>query len=351
MLRTLQRRGLFGLCAGLVALTCGCVPDDRKPVPGSDDPANTGYQIGVDETLLEEGRQAYATYCVGCHGEKGDGLGKAASVLHPKPRDLTTANFKFSSRRSGELPTDEDLFGTLTNGLTGTSMPPWKLLPVRERWALVHYIKTFSDKWQRYSPAPAIPIVEDPHAVDTDKSAAIRRGEIVYHGMAQCWTCHPAYVDEATINDYHEKLELPRREFFRENLHNSVSRLSSEDQLVYVPDFKRDRLRAGNEVRTLYRSISAGITGTAMPTWVDSIEIESEKADGLVTSRGDLWALAYFVHDLTTQRPAVYAEADIVVRDRRMNTGDPNWEPEQAKLEREAAGAGSDDEEEEEEEE
>ncbi len=342
------------LTAGLL---CGCVPDDREFVAGAADPAEAGYQVPPAESLIVEGKQTYETHCAGCHGDKGDGLGAAARFLHPKPRNFITAKYKFSSRRSGNLPTDEDLFHTITYGLRGSSMPGWKLLPERQRWAVVSYIKTFSDAWEQVEPGSPIPIVEDPYPTSMDKADAIARGEAVYHGIAQCWTCHPAYVSTDKINEYRKQMELPESTAFREDIDKSVARISSLGQLIYVPDFKRDYVKAGNDVRTLYKSISAGITGTAMPTWVDSIEIPSMHGSGNVTDRGDLWALSYYTQHLIAQRPPLLASADIQIReDRAMDTSSEDWRPNVRASMLTTSGVGSgeeggEDEEEEEEEE
>ena len=51
---------------------------------------------------LQFGREVYATYCVGCHGEKGDGSGPAARFLDPKPRDFRVGRIKFAYVASGD---------------------------------------------------------------------------------------------------------------------------------------------------------------------------------------------------------------------------------------------------------
>ncbi len=338
-----------GCLLAAMVMVGGCVPNDRAPV-GAEQPSDTGYQVSVDQTLLEEGRRGYESYCVGCHGENGDGEGTGSWALHPPPRDFTRSKFKFSSRRSGELPTDRDLFDTITRGLKGTSMPPWRLLPERERWSLVAYIKTFSARWTTDDPAASMPIAENPYAMSLDKSAAIARGEAVYHGLATCWTCHAAYLDANGINEKLAMFENAPRSEFRDDLDKPVARLSTLGDVVYVPDFHRDFVRAGRSIEVLYRSIAAGITGTAMPTWVDSIEIESAAGDGHLSTRGDLWALAYYVQDLIAQRPALLAQGSFRVRDRGMDVTKERWEPVVGDALRAESGGGDDEEEEEEEE-
>lgn len=310
-------RAVAALVAAMLVLS-GCDESDERDVDTSKPHgAQFGFQTDIATSLVEEGRIAYQQYCVGCHGTSGDGNGEAAVFLDPKPRNFVLANFKFSSTRSGQLPTDADLKRTLRNGLRGSAMPPFNLLPERTLDGLVAYIKTFSPKWSERSPAAAIPVVEDPFRDAADKTEAIRRGEAVYHGFVTCWSCHPSYVEESKINDYLEQFGSARREGFRPDLHLAVGKPNSEGQLIYPPDFLRDYVRAGASVDDLYRSIAAGITGTAMPTWIDSIDVPAESPDQPpIVSRADLWAAAYYVRDLIAKRPPLLAEGKFDLRER-----------------------------------
>ena len=49
----------------------------------------------------------------------------------------TAGVYKFRSTMSGQLPTDDDLFRTITLGIAGTSMDHYAVLPERDRRALV----------------------------------------------------------------------------------------------------------------------------------------------------------------------------------------------------------------------
>ncbi len=295
----------------------GCGDDQGPKDIDTSRASEFGFQQSVRTSQIEEGGVAYKTFCIGCHGEFGDGNGKAARFLDPRPRNFIKARFKFSSTRAGQLPSDEDLRGTIIGGLKGSSMPGWDMLPARTVTALVAYIKTFSPKWQDKSLASAIPSVNDPYRAIEDKSAAIARGEAVYHGYATCWTCHPSYVSTQKINEHLVAMENSKRNAFRDHLFQSERKPNSEGEMVYPPDFKRDFVRAGAQIEILYRSIAAGISGTAMPTWVDSMDVASSHDSNVaLTSSADLWALSYYVQSLVLTRPSHLEPVGLAMRSR-----------------------------------
>lgn len=316
-----------GLGAIWLVMPCGC-GGDETPDADTSRASEFGFQTSVYTSQVEEGKRAYTTYCMGCHGEQGDGWGEAARFLHPPPRNFQTANFKFSSTRSGRLPTDDDLRRTITEGLKGSAMPGWDFLPPRTVTALISYIKTFSPKWVERKPAPRIPFVTDPYRKTDDKSEGIRRGEVIYHGYATCWTCHPSYVSKDRINDHLEAMQNPRRDAFRKGLFESEAKPNNEGEVIYPPDFRRDFVRSGADVEDLYRSIAAGITGTAMPTWIDSMEFDSPgEGGGLHIKQADIWAVAYYVQSLILERPAKFVDGVPPIRDRRQEIFPPGERP------------------------
>src|SRR5690349_16006369 len=132
----MKLRFLF-ISLALAAAGIGCAPDNWGP-----DQLGLGKSI-QRTTVLEKGRHAYATYCVGCHGEQGDGNGPAARFLDPKPRDFRLGKLKFASVPSGSPPRDEDYLRTITRGLKGTAMPTFNLVPEDERRAVIAYVRTF----------------------------------------------------------------------------------------------------------------------------------------------------------------------------------------------------------------
>jgi cytochrome c oxidase cbb3-type subunit 1 len=152
--------------------------------------AGAALQESSRETYADiepRGEAVYLRRCVGCHGVKGDGNGVAAAFLNPKPRNFTKGIFKFHSTTGSdtELPSDQDLYITLSHGLWGTAMPPWYELTVQERLAVIQYIKTFSDRWIKEQPGPALVIPAEPPVT----LASITQGKANY-ASAGCVVCH-----------------------------------------------------------------------------------------------------------------------------------------------------------------
>jgi cytochrome c oxidase cbb3-type subunit I/II len=97
------------------------------------------------QQILARGKEAWQSgKCWECHGNTGKGDGEKAAGLKDDlgfpipPADLTTGQFK-----SG--PAVEDIFRTMTTGLSGTPMPNYRdSLPEEDRWALAYYVLSLS---------------------------------------------------------------------------------------------------------------------------------------------------------------------------------------------------------------
>lgn len=135
--------------------------------------------------LLVLGKHVYERRCIGCHGARGDGKGPAARFFKVKPRDFTSGIFKFRSTPGKDsLPTDADLFKTITHGLWGTPMPPWYSIPAKNRLAVIQYIKTFSGRWQKDKVEQSIDVPREPAVTE----ASISRGKTLFD--QNCSVCH-----------------------------------------------------------------------------------------------------------------------------------------------------------------
>ena len=90
---------------------------------------------------IELGKKIFMNNCTACHGEKGDGQGPAArAIASRKPRNFVDEDFQYGSKR-------EEIFKTISDGVPGSAMPPWKdALSEKERFAVIDYIQTLKKK-------------------------------------------------------------------------------------------------------------------------------------------------------------------------------------------------------------
>jgi cytochrome c oxidase cbb3-type subunit I/II len=207
---------------------------------------------------VARGKLVYERRCVGCHGDKGDGNGPAATFLDPRPRNFTIGSFKFRTTPSGSLPTDGDLYRTLARGVRWTAMPTWHELPEKDRIAVIAYIKTFSPRWKEEKPEPPIVIGDPP----SPTPALLARGKELYT-KAKCFQCHGegGKGDGPSAAELRDDLKFPIR----------------------PADFTKGQFKGGGEVTDIYRTMTTGLDGTPMPSFADSMTDDER------------WAISYYV--------------------------------------------------------
>lgn len=260
----------------------------------------------VPARTLNLGHDTYMQYCMQCHGMNGDGKGPASYGANPPPRNLQQGIYKFASVTSGEMPTDEDLKHTIRYGLRGTPMLPWDISDERLD-AVVQYIKTFPDAvatkdspnpW-RAGYTPGTPQTTTPDPFGPQKaSEAIALGKKIYHGMAQCYTCHPAYASLAEVNAATKEITGNEVTELRPDAHLSINQDSSYGHKFMPPDFTKNPIKTGGDIASLYKLLGAGVGGTTMPAWKGNLStLEDEEAKN-AESEKRLWALAYYVNSL-----------------------------------------------------
>ena len=134
----------------------------------------------------EKGKAVYENSCAHCHGTEGRGDGAAAEVFLPRPRDFTRGLYKIRSTEAGELPTDQDLFDIITEGMPGSSMPGWETaLSANDRWEVVAYIKTFYDGFKE-AEAPPNQITLAGKVSYSEQSVEIGKGLYTELGCVEC---------------------------------------------------------------------------------------------------------------------------------------------------------------------
>ncbi len=222
---------------------------------------------------LARGRALFDAKCAVCHGATGDGRGPATYLLSPKPRDLTSGIFKLKSSEVGSIPTDNDLFRTLTHGIPGTAMPSWASLPDTDRWALVAFVKSLSPRFTEEVPEEVMTVGPEPLA----DAASVARGKVMY-GRLQCAECHgnQGFGDGPSATRLKDDWGYPVRPF------------------NFAAGYK---MRGGGGAIDIYRTFVMGLETSPMPAY------------GTLVSEGEAWDLVHYVQTLGV-RPAPFTPKD-----------------------------------------
>ncbi len=208
----------------------------------------------------------YRRYCVGCHGDVGDGNGEVAQWLDPpmwpKPRDFQLGIFKCRSTPTGTLPTDQDLYDTIGRGLDRSAMPIWNVLTKQERVDLVAWVKHFSPRFVGEKPGAPIPIPTEPEVTPE----RVKAGQDVF-ARVQCWKCH-GVTGQANGP--------------------SASTLTDDQGRAIAPYNFSDgsRPKCGSTDQDIYRIFMTGLDGTPMPSFADNIKPD------------EAWDLVFFLRTL-----------------------------------------------------
>ena len=215
-------------------------------------------------TALEAaaGKDLYRSECAACHGERGDGAGPAAAFLDPKPRDFTKGLFKLRTTESGAPPNPADVLATIENGMPGSAMPSFEHLAPDERRKVGAYVFKLAGLLER----PIAEPIADPGEPPAPDSTRLARGKELW-GKMGCASCHGEKgrgdgASAPTLTDAWGHKTRPR-------------------------DLVHGELRGGDDPRDLYYRLYAGIDGSPMPAFGDS-----------VTDEADRWALVSYVSSL-----------------------------------------------------
>ncbi|KWT76410.1 c-type cytochrome [Candidatus Magnetominusculus xianensis] len=238
-----------------------------------------------------EGKKVYDGWCAQCHGYKGDADSFTKDVSLPQPRDFTFGTYKFRSTPSGDPPTDEDITKIIRKGNPGTSMPPWTRFTDAEVKAVVEHVKSFAPDTFAMERKP-INIGNPPKA----SKEIIEQGKEQFK-IAKCVDCH-----------------------------GKTGR--GDGDKGWQDDFKTDwgygiapadythgwELRNGSTLEDIYRTISVGLSGTPMTSYLDSLPDDKR------------WALAHFITSLQLTRKLGLALKVGRVESLPSKPNDPAWE-------------------------
>ncbi len=264
--------------------------------PGLRDTGVKGKIITYDE-LIDRGRELYDKQCASCHGTEGRGDGVGAYLLKPHPRDFSLGKFRLVTTVN-KVPSDEDLYKTISQGMPGSSMPPWEHLIERDRMALVYYVRYLAKEGKiknlmakskkrtrkkaeatairKLTPSDKIKLpAKTPPSIES-----IALGRRLY--VAKCASCHGINGDG-----------------------DSQDELKDEEGFPIMPrDFTAGVFKGGAQPDDIAYRIMAGIPSTPMPSFEE-------------LKPSELWSLVYYVRSLanpTSQALSQQKKLDVIVK-------------------------------------
>lgn len=92
----------------------------------------------TSKALVDKGANLYKANCASCHGDNGMGDGPSAAAMAVKPRNFHAAEGWKNGR------TVANMYKTLQEGIIVNGMAAFNYLPAEDRFALIHYVRTFT---------------------------------------------------------------------------------------------------------------------------------------------------------------------------------------------------------------
>ena len=264
---TSRRIGVRACLAVLIACWCAALMvSARAAAP----------DVGTD-AQRESGKKLYLKNCSQCHGDKGDGEGYAAPHLRPRPRNFTMGKFKIRTTPNGALPAHQDLVNIIRRGMPYTSMPAWPGFSDQEVSDLAYFITTFSPDFSNPENAPKpVPL---PSAPKTTKES-IELGKKLFVDTG-CVKCH------GTLG--------------RGDGPSAPTLVDDWGHPIRPADISQSwTFRGGSSREDLFRTLSTGLNGTPMPSFLDALTPEQR------------WAITDFIVSLSGSSGPSYSNLVVV---------------------------------------
>jgi cbb3-type cytochrome c oxidase subunit III len=92
--------------------------------------------VEADAASVAAGKKLFASNCASCHGETGQGDGKAGATLNPKPPSLVDATWIHGS-------SDGEIFNVIRDGVKDTGMKAFaSRMTAHQMWDVVNYLRS-----------------------------------------------------------------------------------------------------------------------------------------------------------------------------------------------------------------
>lgn len=249
---------------------------------------------------LARGQAVYQERCVQCHGVSGDGNGPSGRYMYPRPRDYRKGIFKFTSTPYGFRPLREDLVRTIRQGVRGTSMPGFSLLPENDMQSVVDYVLTLTRRGELEQQL----IIQAESEDSVDESVV--QEELIPTVLTRWADAEASEVLPTTPQPRftQEHVARGKQAFLSKGCskcHGDDGRGQALDNFgkkdywgfpTRAADLTSGMLHGGNRPLDIYRRIHNGINGTPMPSFSNALKDEPNT----------IWDLVAYVLSVSNQR-------------------------------------------------
>ena len=121
----------------LIVLTAGVALGQATVAGGTPEGAQMKNPVPDTRESIDAGPVVYLEKCAPCHGERGDGHGKAVGEYGTPPADLTRPSYTYGTA-------DGDVFDVIKYGVQPRlAMPGWDgLVSDTDIWNVINYLRT-----------------------------------------------------------------------------------------------------------------------------------------------------------------------------------------------------------------
>jgi mono/diheme cytochrome c family protein len=219
--------------------------------------------------------------------------------MYPRPRDYRKGIFKFTSTPYGYHPLREDLLRTVRQGIRGTSMPGFVLLPEQDQQAVVDYVILLARRGeleqQMVEQADAEGSVEE-DVIKTDMVPfVLKRWTEAISMEAYPLTPQPRFTTENVERGKHAFLTKGCSKCHGDDGRGQTKENRGADIWGFqtrAADLSSGMLHGGGRPLDNYRRIFNGINGTPMPGFASALKEEPET----------IWDLVSYVLSVSGQR-------------------------------------------------
>lgn len=248
---------------------------------------------------LARGQVVYQERCVQCHGTSGDGEGPSAQYMYPRPRDYRKGIFKFTSNPYGYHPLREDLVRTVRQGIRGTSMPGFNLLPESDQRAVVDYVIYLSRRGELELQMVGLAEAEDALDDELIKTellpTVLNKWAEAISVEVQPLTPQPRFTSDHVAAGKQAFLTRGCSKCHGEDGRGQTKDNRGTDGWGFptrAADLTSGMLHGGNRPVDIYRRIYGGINGTPMPSFANVLKEEPET----------IWNLVAYVMSISGRR-------------------------------------------------